>query len=629
MGTSFQFGKASAVVLLAAACSLAAAQEAPRSLTGTLTSGYSALTAQRDTHQGPYVGVDSTLAGFWKDPRILHYDLQGSYESGFQWAGPYYGPQARGFTANVSFLQGSNFPLSFNFSRLSIPSPEINLGNVGPVTQRFVSVSRLRRDWGLDWMLRPHRWYPSFHVRYSNTSDDDQFPEELGGNVNVNVKNLWLETGYKFAGWELGARFADVKNETDSALLSSQYGTSRFQSTSDRSLIVDAHRALPLRSHLSLTAEQRNSDYDLGEGNSSNNDYKRFSGTVSSNPWTPLTLTASESYVSSYADYIRSQFLSTGTPGTPGPLLVAPTETATLTNMESATLAITKNLRANGSFSWTAGLPTSNAHPPETRSVGGGLSYTRSVFGGNAGASYSYLSTSSTYGVSADDTEYKLDANTHSMAVSYGRALPWAVRMTAGAGAAVSAFTSQVRNDSTSGNMYVELARRLARWQLSARTSYNRQVLDATTDTTASGLMFSMTASSRRLQLTVADSYNTNFAYFFGNDIVTAPSDLLNVGLIPGLPYSTFTTGNTLSASGTWQATDRLFVRGAFSRGGRSATGADSSSFTAYNFGLGYRLRQLKLSAGYASTFQSVAARTNNWQNRQFYFQISRDFKIF
>src|SRR4051812_3349584 len=99
-----------AVVLIAFATQ-APGQEGTRTLTGSVTSGYSSLTSQGDSSQGPYVGFDADLVGFWKDSRILQYEIAPSYASGFQWAGTMYGPQQNGIVSNATFLDGSRFPL--------------------------------------------------------------------------------------------------------------------------------------------------------------------------------------------------------------------------------------------------------------------------------------------------------------------------------------------------------------------------------------------------------------------------------------------------------------------------------------------------------------------------------------
>jgi hypothetical protein len=634
----FQLGVRNSLFLAAALISFAMqapGQEGSRTLTGSITSGYSSQNIQGESSQGPYVGIDADFLGYWKDPRILQFEVTPNFSSGFQWTGPTSGPQTTGIGANGTLLDGSRFPLTVYFSRQSIPSPDISLSptTLGGST-RFVSVGRRRQDWGLDWVFRGERRYPTFRVHYAKDASDDEFPTELGGTLQTRIRNFWVESDYRIAGWQLNGRLTDITNASQSQFFVDNNGRPIPQSTADRGYFASATHKLPLSSEFLVSADKHDTAYDLATGFSPRNNYSRFAVGVSTHPWSRLTLSASESYVTSFADFVRSQVLSTGILATPDSTAFLQTNTDVLTNAESANFTIARGLVANGSFNRTTGVSSQTNAAPETQSEAGGLSYNHLFLGGNATASYTYTVTSANFvNIGANtvgaDSSTASDSSTHSVSLGYGHTLPLELKMNASANFALensSAFAAL--NGHVAGGS-LEISRHVSNWNLSVRSSYDQQFLESTTNTKSTNVSFGFSANSKAIQLNVVDSYTSGLAYIFGNTVVIAPVGVLNPGAT-GLPFSSYTSGNNFMANGSYHVSRRLFLRGMWSQGNRSISNASPTNFKAYNFGFDYRFRRVSLGAGYARTTQHLdSLNTPDFLNRQIYFQIRREFRLF
>jgi hypothetical protein len=127
----------------------------------------------------------------------------------------------------------------------------------------------------------------------------------------------------------------------------------------------------------------------------------------------------------------------------------------------------------------------------------------------------------------------------------------------------------------------------------------------------------------------MVDSYSTGLAYIFGNNVIVAPVGVLNPAAT-GLPFSNYTSGNTFLFNGSYQVSRRLFVRGMWGHGYRNIVNATPSNYGSYSFGVDYRIRQITVGAGYARTVQHVDnLSAPDMLNRQIYFQIRRQFRVF
>jgi hypothetical protein len=256
------------------------------------------------------------------------------------------------------------------------------------------------------------------------------------------------------------------------------------------------------------------------------------------------------------------------------------------------------------------------------------------LFGGDASAAYSYVNTTANgAGLEATLTTttggLDTDSTSHSVSFSYGHALPWQLKMTASTGLSMQDATGLVPLSGHTATGNIEVSRHIGAWNVTARTSYMQHLLDSSTNNKTTAASFGFNANTKTIQLSMVDSYSTGLAYIFGNNVIVAPVGVLNPA-VTGLPFSNYTSGNTFLFNGSYQVSRRLFVRGMWGHGYRNIVNATPSNYGSYSFGVDYRIRQITVGAGYARTIQHVDnLSAPDMLNRQIYFQIRRQFRVF
>ncbi|MBV9087458.1 MAG: hypothetical protein JOY79_08245 [Acidobacteriaceae bacterium] len=619
------------VVMLGALLTLpATAQQSERHLSGDIITGYSSYDINGSATQGPYVGVDADLIGYWKDPRILNYDIHPNVQSGFQWVGTDFGPQSKGVTATGTFLDGSDFPLTLSFDHQLIPTA--NYGS--PIGVSFEGLSRTRQMFGVDWLLRRKTW-PTFSLHYMDSTYDDRYPAALGGDLNSAYENLRMESRYKMASWNLFGSFIHMSNSSNTLLLLDSNGNPLTQTNKDDDVVFSAWRLLPLNSQLNIDFQKYDSTYDFGNQDPSHSNYYRTAASVSTHPWSRVTFNSSVGYLSSYGDYVLQQILHPGggsSGGTNPTLLLVASDGGNFTYTEGATIRVASGLFVNGYYNGMESVSSNNAtvgSGQTSNSIGGGLRYSRTLFDGQLSTSCSVGKTSYRgNGGSSSNSDFNFDAVTNSVTASYAHPLPWQLKLSATGNYFHESFqrTFAENVDSHSLNAYVD--RRLAGWSLRAHVGLSSQNNDYPVQSHSDNKSFGLTATSRKLLLNFTDSYNSGLAYVFGNNVITPPTGI--IGSEAGLPPFTSTNGNSLSLNATIYATKRLVLGGGYTRGHQDILGGTTTGYHGYNARAEYRFRQMRIGAGYVKNVQQLnLAALSGFYSRQFYIEIRRDFQVF
>lgn len=620
-----RFSVVAAVAILAVVQTMRA-QEQARELTGTISAGYSQNDLNGDSAQGPYLGVQADLKGYYKDPRILTYEFMPNLAKGAQWSGPVAGPDTTGFAATSTFLGGSNIPLSMFVVMQKVPTTQLTgLANTtGTNSFELPSLSRSMRSWGLDWQYRTRGRLPSFSVHYSNTNTDDTYPIFLGGDLSSSYKHLGVNTQYRWRGWDLNAQYTNLFNSTQSPFSVDTSGNPISQNTRQRQATANAIHKLPFRSQILLTADWTNNSLNIAYGEPpTHNKYSRFMGSFSTNFWRRLTLGSNASYISSYSDYWRTA-LQAGS----GIFLAQPAlgavNTSVLSLGETASLRLTKSLSANGSFNAMKPLNLDGTNIEPTSSFGGGLTYIKKIWAGDAAANYQFTRSLSNVETSAG--ELASTVSTHSISGTYARALPLAIRSRSTVLFTTSSLEQSIPEQFQTLDVSTTLERKVARWTAELRMGVGSQHIDYTTVTDSTNLNMGLGLRSRTLQLNATFVHVSGLAYVFGSSLVTAPLTELTV---PGFNYLIRTTGNNLNVTADYSVTRKLEIQGGLLLGDRSTSSALPTAYSGYNVIATYRFRKITAVGGYVWNGQHVDSGTSKYYGRQMYFQIKRDFRLF
>ncbi len=595
----------------------ARAQESARHLTGEFITGFSGSDNNGNSLQGPYVGIAADFTGYWKDPRILTFEVQPNLFHGFQWTGPAWGPETNGIAASSTFLGGSHIPLYVNFSRQNIPTPDL-----GPQANlEFQGISSMQQNFGVDWLVNLAR-LPDIDIHYYRSTYETTYPADLGGTSSNNAQDFRVGAGYKIAGWMLHGNFDRNTTALGNVILLSNGQTSPGESSSQTET-VSASRSLPLRSRWSIDFNSTDASLHMGPTDTTNS-YERVSSNLSSRITDRLTTNFQTAYVTSFADYARQQILQ----GSVNPSLIPNSpllnyDSAYLNYGGGATFRVVTGLFVHGEFSSAETLSNSTAAAfGDTRAISGGINYSHTAFGGNLSASY---------GASKSVVDYLVnqDSLTQTVTLAYSRRIFAGMQLNTSGDITDQNLDYTFEQHLRSYGFNADVSRRVgAGWNLRGHVGWRSTNQSTLASTSSGSTSFGVTASSRRLQLDVSEIIDNELAYQVGNTIVLVPG-ATPYTTVAGLPLFFRTAGNNLNVSATYQATRHLSLRGMWRQASRSANGANSLNAHGYDFRGDYRFRKMRIAGGYAKTNQDLLAGIGGIYVRTFYIELRRDFKVF
>jgi hypothetical protein len=180
------------------------------SMAGDVNTGYSGgFGNQGGSDHGLGIGGSGTLAGSYYNPNFLSFSAQ-----------PYYNwSQANsdgvsifdtgGYSGNVSIFGGSHFPGSISFNQVWDSTGTFGIPGVTGLTTKDSS-----RGFSIGWSeLVPG--LPSLSVSYARGSASGSV---LGSDAETKVttNSFGIQSGYRLAGWTLGAAFSHVISDSNS-----------------------------------------------------------------------------------------------------------------------------------------------------------------------------------------------------------------------------------------------------------------------------------------------------------------------------------------------------------------------------------------------------------------------------
>lgn len=586
-----------------------------RQLTGMVTTGYESLNQAGELYSSPFFGVSANLAGFWRDPRVLTFDVQPDILFGQHFLGPVATQTGKGIAAHTSLLGGSRMPLTISFAHRNLKSPTF-----ASESELYRGITTTQRVFGIDWAARFER-LPSLNVHYSRDSDTVSVPWQLAETVRTKNHYLEISSGYRIGKWELEGMFGN-RTASNPLLSGNTNGIASPDDRShDRQIAFSASRPLPLHSTLMLDASHYT--YDLrSTGQNYNTAFTRVFATLRSELTERISLTVDSAYLSNVGDYTRQQILSGSTLPSDPQLLKA--DVSTLTSGGSAQVRIAKGLFAHGQVHKTASLSQTTAlFDPSGDSYGGGASYSRQLFGGQFGGSYGFTS-ASTHG------QFQQKTVQHIVATSYSRMLPFLLQFTASGyynrGQLHYGFVYPLESLSTTAEVSRPVG---SRWSVTGRFEFQRTENAFPAGNRSSTKSFGVSVNSKKLQLSVSQHLDAGLAYRFGYSVVPIPTES---PLLPveGLPPLLLTAGNSTTASGEYRPWKRLELRVQWARYHRELSTGDMAAMRNLDARVNYDFRKLRFTGGYMRRLQETGNTvTSTWLGKQFYVQVNRQFRIF
>jgi hypothetical protein len=596
-------------------CSAALAQE--RQLTGQFITGYSGFSAGGNDTQGPYVGTVADFRGYWKDPRILDFDIQPTIEKGFQWSGPANGPDSNGVNSTATFLGGSAIPATISYSYTDTPIPQFNYAD----SLNIPGLSQTQQTFGVDWSANSTR-LPIVNVHFRDSSQSNNYPAEIGGTSDTGYQDLRVDIKHRIEKWQLSGVFnRDISTATSLGFFNSTGQT--FQSDSESlGWGVAATRPLPFRSNLLLTYSSANTDISFAS-QKTNADNRRASATLSSQ-WTERFGTnVGVNYFSNYSNYLLQQVIGGGTvpPGT-----LAAADSGVLSYDAGASFRVITGMLAHGSYSENTALSDSSNSIGDNHVINSGVNYNHRAYGGQLAAAYDF--TRVAFNVVKPSNSENVSVS-NSIFGSYRRPFVYAMEI-----GVTGTYMSQnldygfLEMLKTYG-IDVDLSRKVGGWHVYGRIGYRKQTQDYPSQHDYGYQTYSVSLTSKRTQIDVSRLANNSLAYSFGNGGVVIPGDP-GIPPIPGLPNLVYSSGSSFNATAAFKPTRRLNLRGSWMDGSRTIQGASTSSFKGFDGRVEYNFRRVMISAGYDRIWQKFMNQSSvNYNASYFYFQLRRNFQLF
>lgn len=606
-------------------------EQAPLSLTGNLGVGISDVQDARFSRTGPVASADSDLSGYWRDPRILLYDFSpyigfgNSFANGLEIAN-----RGKGFNSTTTFLGGSPFPLTVTYSRLwqDIPTYSSN-GDVLSGLSTSLSSSTLGIDTGVYWGKLPPI---SLHYGRGNVNTD--YAGTSGTSQNA-YNNLVVGTYYNVGGWKLDGSY-DL-NHTDALRpdLLNFAGPLQSETFDTRDLHLEARGQSWLMSETIVGGEKKWADD--APGTQIDTTYRYVHGTCNAHPFSRLNLNFNTGYDSNEAASAIQELL--GVQGA-SPLqgVILPGVAATMLNSSNITvgggaqLILPKGFSVSGNTS--AGQFSSSVSPVgKTMVWDASLDYLRRMkHRGSLTASYGYQhaeASGSTLGGEADTKT--LRAGISSMVpykVFFSGSMHYDQRDLK------SNTVSSGRVNSLGNNYGFVLSGTRPvtdRLKLSVDFDYNDGTTEYPVYFESKTKTLGVRAESPSWQLSLHRNYQQGLAMQVGNGVVFV-SDSQQALLTPlGSALSMNSNVQTV-LTGTYQpGRKRLRVAGSWIQFSYDNRGQHVTDASLYNFVVSYRLRLLRLQAGfYRSTSQAFTGRNlSPLVRRQIYFEVIRHFNLF
>lgn len=624
--------------VLAAMGGVAWAQESEQSMsvTGRILFGYADLTEGSYGESGPGATLETDLTGYYRDPRILEFDIKPIVSLGQAVPGTEMGNAFTGGSATGLILQGSPFPLTLSYSRFSSSVGEAyksdTVTNPNQDVLNGVESKTTNSVFDARGMLRFNNW-PLVTYDYRDMDTASPLPQVLGGEETHHVDDFLTHIEYYADGWLLSGRYQHSLFKTSAPDIL-QGGEVRESGTSS-DLGFTASKSLPLHSSLGVSADDTKSSYGF-DGVESNLSVQSAYATLTSQPVERLSTTLQTQYLSNQQAADAQQALAgAGLSGSVSPAIATGnTEPVTVLVAPYHVLTVLGGgvYRLDYGFSVQGSVGDSHSSLNSGSSLlwNGGLNYTHKWRSGWISTNYSHsqfsneveVANGSSYSLFTQHTDLNLGA------ANVTQRLPRQFQLAASGHVSGGTLTEE-------GSPYpyhaygglATLTRPVGQWKLSGSFdleeiatnepgTYNRSKSESA----------SFTAAYRGLNLSGSYLYGSGLAVQVGDSLVYVSQP---VNPVLGVPVLSTTRGTSLL--GTYQSRrGRLVLSGSWYRFSYITAAVPTNEYDLYNFHASYKLRRLRLIAGFVKQSQTLGVgQSNIFGSRLVYFQVERVFRLY
>jgi len=638
-------------LVLAAMGGTAWAQEPEQSfnLTGRILFGYAALSQAPYSESGPAATLETDFNGFWRDPRILQFELKPIVTLGEAPPGTEMGNALTGFSGSGLLLAGSSFPLTLSYSRYSSSlGEESRIGTVTNPNQNVLSGVEGKTTTSVfdaHWMLRFNNW-PTVSLDYRDTDYNSVLPQALGAEEEHSLHDFTAHINYNMWGWQLAGRYLHTQYTTTAPDILTGSVQNETGTTSD--VGFTASRFLPLHSTLGVNADQTKSDFSF-DGTETNLSVRNANATLASQPVQRLSTTLQAVYTSNLQASEEQQILAgAGVPGTSASPI--PTSPVPLTYLAAPYHVLNFNggaaFRLGYGFSLTGNAGESSASNAATSTNwSAGLNYQHKWRSGWLSTNFSHsdystelevVNGSATAGAgntsqgTATYSPFSQATDLETGAVNLTQDLPRQLRLATSAHVSGGTLTEN-------GSPYpyhdygglASLTRPVGQWTLTGSVNLEDTATHeplAYNQTSSKSVSFG--AAYRGLNLSGGYQYGSGLAVQVGSSLIFVNSPPVASPLL-GIPVPSTTSGTNLTGSYRSRR-GRLMLMGYWYRFNYRTEQVPASEYNLVNLHVSYKLRRLRLIAGYTRQSQVLGVSSAGlYETNLKYFQIERVFRLY
>ena len=624
-------------------------EQPPLSLTGRILFGYGDLSEGASSESGPSATLETTLSGYWRDPRILQFQVKPMVTLGDTVPGTEMGNALTGISAVGIILQGSSFPLTLSYSRSGSSFGEDYRSNVTNPGQDVLSGAETKVTssvFAANWLLR-FKNFPTVNLNYTDTDFSADLPQAYGGGEGHDVRDFSAHINYNVWGWQLGGRYLRSQVTTTAPdILTSGVQTDNG-TTSDLGFV--ASRLLPLHSTLAVNADQTESEFNF-DSSETNFTARTANASLTSQPMQRLTTSLQALYTSNLqASEVQQALAGAGVPGIGGSPAPASTVPPTYLSAPYTNLSLNGGVgyQLGHGFSLNGAVGESRTSPDSGTSTlwSAGLGYSRKWRSGWLSTGYSHSDTSTQVEVLSENATAGAGNTTQSTAPSYsllfqdtdvdtgsvnlGQYLPDQFQLAASA----HVSTGTIKDDGIPYPYHdygglASLTRPVGQWTLTGSFLLDEMAANQPSiydQSKTEGI--ALGAGYHGLKLSAGYQYGSGLALQMGTGLIYVNSpQILNPVLGTAVPSTT--SGTTLTGSYRSRK-GRLLLQGYWYHFNYTTDHLPSTEFDLINLHGSYKLRRLRLIAGYMKQTQMLGVSPSGYETRLLFFQVERVFRLY
>jgi hypothetical protein len=275
-------------------------------MSGDLETGYDgSISSPGGSSHGLGLGGNGSLQGSFYNPNFLSFSAQPYYSRSQANADSASVFDTGGYNGNVNLFSGSHFPGSISFNQVWDATGIFGIPGEAGLTTRDSS-----RNFGVGWSeLVPG--LPTLSISYAHGSASSSLPGSDASN-EVKTNSFGIHSGYRLAGWNLGAGFAHLTSDSNSTGILGGADT-EVTNISTNTYSVNAGHSLPLSGGFGVgfSRSDYSSSYSGQTSGTSNGTTDTAYGDASIKVWR-LPVTATAAYTDNLYGSFEQQVLSSG-----------------------------------------------------------------------------------------------------------------------------------------------------------------------------------------------------------------------------------------------------------------------------------------------------------------------------